>query len=119
MIMLNVNARNWQSPIHLSLFEMAGAFAFGNESKEETLKKIWEFLNDELGCNKNQLWVTYFTGGELAGHQFETDTETFNAWKKIGVPQKQIIRVGIEVGFWKQGGGVLGKERYSFMTVPN
>ncbi len=101
-----------QSPVHLSLFEMAGAFAFGEEHKGDALRKIWSFLTNELGLGKNQLWVTYFAGGELGERQFGADTETFQAWNDIGLSQTQIVGVGIEVGFWKQGGGLSGKERF-------
>ncbi|MCP4346163.1 MAG: hypothetical protein GY795_11645 [Desulfobacterales bacterium] len=100
------------SPVHLSLFEMGGAFAFGEENRENVLEKIWLFLTYDLGFCKSRLWVTYFAGGELDGHLFEEDTETFQAWRKIGIPCSRIVGVGIKAGFWKQSGGLSGKERF-------
>lgn len=101
-----------QSPCHLSLFEMAGAFNFGLFQKNETLLQIWEYLITEAELEKERLWVTYFTGGSLDGHGFEPDKESYETWQDIGVAPGQIIGVGIEKGFWKQGGGLSGRERF-------
>jgi len=101
-----------QSPVHLSLFGMGGAFSFGQTSKEDVLNAIWSFLTAELGFRGEQLRVTYFTGGQLNGHEFEEDVETIRAWRKIGLSPSQIVGLGIDASFWKQGGGISGKERF-------
>jgi hypothetical protein len=66
-----------RSPIHLSLFDMAGAFSFGQISREDTLNEIWRFLTGELGLQGKQIWATHFGGGKIDGQDFEADSETF------------------------------------------
>ncbi|MCP4603511.1 MAG: hypothetical protein GY847_23835 [Proteobacteria bacterium] len=100
-----------KSPVHLSLFGMGGAFSFGPTDRRDTLGKIWDFLTVELGLPKEQLGAIYFAGGELEGHEFDKDVATVRAWKEIGLSPSQLLGVGIEDGFWKQGGGS-GKSRF-------
>ncbi len=100
-----------QSPLHLSLFGMSGAFSFGTTSRDDTIGKIWRFLTGELGFRGEQLVATCFVGGELDGHKFEQDVETVQAWQRIGLRPSQIVGAGIDASFWKQGGGISGKER--------
>lgn len=100
------------SPVHLSLFEMGGAFSFGEALREKALKEIWAFLINDLGLCKEQIWVTYFTGGNLEEHQFAADEAIHKTWRDIGVSPEHIVGVGIDRGFWKQGGGLSGKERF-------
>ncbi|HQI85781.1 MAG TPA: alanine--tRNA ligase-related protein [Anaerolineae bacterium] len=98
------------SPVHLSLFEMGGAFAFGHIAREETLGKLWSFLVDDLGLEPGQLWVTNFVGGILDTHRLDPDVPTLNSWQKLGVRSTQILDVGVEAGFWRQGDGLNGHE---------
>lgn len=100
------------SPVHLSLFEMGGAFYFGDVPKEDVLSKIWRFFIEQIGLEPERIWVTYFTGGELDGHCFEAEEEILNIWKRLGVCREQIVGAGIDKGFWKQGGGIANKERF-------
>lgn len=97
-----------KSHVHLSLFEMPGAFSFGQESREETLERIWLFLTEELGFDQRRLWATYFAGGEILGHQFDADKETCQAWQRIGLPSSRIVALGGDDNFWKQGIGISG-----------
>jgi alanyl-tRNA synthetase len=105
-------AKVGQSPVHLSLFEMGGAFSFGQERRENDLGKIWNFLTSELGFHQRQIWATYFSGGKLDGHEFEKDVETAQAWRNIGLHPSRIVGLGTKTNFWKQGGGIYGKERF-------
>jgi alanyl-tRNA synthetase len=100
-----------KSPVHLSLFEMGGAFSFGQTDREDTLGKIWDFLTNELGLRPERLWATYFAGGDLDGHEFGPDEDTFDTWRKIGLPSSRLVGVGTKLGLWKQGGGLSDKER--------
>ncbi len=100
------------SPVHLSLFRMCGAIHFGATSRKDTIKKIWGFLTDDLGLDKEQLRVTCFAGGESDGHKFEKDSEAIQTWQALGLSPAQIVNVGIDGGFWKQGGGISGRERF-------
>ena len=99
-----------RSNVHLSLFEMPGAFSFGQDSREETLGGIWLFLTEELGFDARRLWATYFAGGEILGHQFDADEATYQAWRKIGLPPSRIVALGMDDNFWKQGTGISGGE---------
>lgn len=99
------------SPIHLSLFEMGGAFAFGDTDRETTLSLIWNFFEDELGIDTNHLWVTYFAGDTLGRQELAEDTKTRQAWSRLGVPDTRQVGVGLDGGFWRQGGGLDGESR--------
>jgi len=97
-----------KSNVHLSLFEMPGAFSFGQDSREETLERIWRFLTEELGFDRHRLWATYFAGGEILGHQLDADENTYQAWRRIGLPSSRIVALGVDDNFWKQGTGISG-----------
>lgn len=105
-------AKVGRSPMHLSLFGMGGAFSFGEVSRKDTLSKIWSFLVDVLDLDSQRLWVTYFAGGKLERHSFAEDEETRDTWRALGVESTHLVGLGIEGGFWKQGDGLSGKERY-------
>jgi alanyl-tRNA synthetase len=101
-----------KTPVHLSLFGMGGAFSFGEVSRSDTLSKIWSFFTDELGIDTSRLWATCFSGGTLEGHLFPPDETTRETWVALGLNPTHVVEVGIETGFWKQGDGLSGKERY-------
>ncbi|HEY72314.1 MAG TPA: hypothetical protein G4N99_03500 [Thermoflexia bacterium] len=99
-----------ESDIHLSLFQMPGAFTFGPVSKRDTIARIWGLLTKAYGFHPDSLWVTYFAGDEVAGHTFGPDLETYQAWRRAGVPPDRIVGLGAEHNFWKQGASVVGAE---------
>lgn len=101
-----------RSPVHLSLFDMGGAFSFGQLNKEATLRRIWDFLISELGLPGQWIWATYFAGGELDRHYLEADGETLQAWHDIGLSSSHLVGLGIQGSFWKQGGGLSGQDRF-------
>ncbi|QIZ75573.1 alanine--tRNA ligase [Ferrimonas lipolytica] len=86
---------------HHTFFEMLGNFSFGDYFKREAIKYAWGFLTEELKLPKEKLCVTVY----------ETDDEAFEIWnKEIGVPAKDIIRIGDNKGaayasdnFWQMG----------------
>lgn len=98
-----------QSNLHLSLFEMPGAFSFGHTGRQVTIKRMWNFLTGELKLDTDRLWATYFVGGEVSGHFFAEDHETYEAWQDIGLPENRLIGLGVEHNFWRQGGGIDGQ----------
>jgi len=100
------------SAAHLSLFDMAGAFVFGDIQREPTLRHIWRFLIEEMRLDPRSLWATYFRGGAVDGHWFEPDDETHAIWERLGILPAQLLGVGVEAGFWKQGGGLHGRDRF-------
>ncbi|MEW5960760.1 MAG: alanine--tRNA ligase-related protein, partial [Chloroflexota bacterium] len=99
-----------RSDLHLSLFEMPGAFSFGHNHRQTTVQRMWDFLTTDLELPRPQLWASYFAGGQVSGHNFNEDVNTRQAWLALGLPAERIIGLGPEHNFWKQGGGIDGQE---------
>ena len=78
---------------HHTFFEMMGNFSFGDYFKEQAITYAWEMVTKEFSINKDRLIVTVY----------HTDDEAFNLWKKIGVPEDRIIRIGTLDNFWQMG----------------
>lgn len=92
--------------IHLSLFEMPGAFVFGPNGRNSTIQRMWHLATDVLKIDKEQIWVSYFNGGEVAGSHIEEDVVTRQAWTNTGVQKDHIIGLGAEHNYWIQGRGI-------------
>ena len=91
--------------IHLSFFEMPGAFTFGPNNKNETIQSMWFLATSVLGIEPNQIWVTYFKGGNILGNNQPEDISTRNSWLNLGVPKERIVGLGTN-NFWIQGRSV-------------
>ncbi len=78
---------------HLSFFEMLGNFSFGEYFKEEMCAWAYEFSTEVLGLPKERLYFTVF----------ENDDETIEIWKKLGVEDTHISRLGEDDNFWRAG----------------
>lgn len=98
-----------QSNLHLSLFQMPGAFSFGRHNRQITIQRMWDFLTGELKLDPTKLWATYFAGDRVAGNFFEEDVETRQTWQEMGLPDSRVVGLGAEHNFWKQGGGIDGQ----------
>jgi alanyl-tRNA synthetase len=84
---------------HHTFFEMLGNFSIGDYFKEEAITWAWEFLTSPkwIGFEPEKLSVTIHP----------EDDEAFEFWnKKIGIPEKRIIR--LEENFWDIGEGPSG-----------
>lgn len=99
-----------KSDLHLSLFQMPGAFSFGHIDRQLTVRRMWEVLTEDLEIDRNRLWASYFIGGQISGHWFDADLDTHLAWREIGLPEERIVGLGVDHNFWKQGGGIDGRE---------
>lgn len=78
---------------HLTFFEMMGNFSFGDYFKKEAIRYAWDFLTQDVGFDKKDLYVTVH----------HSDDEAFEIWnKEIGVPQEKIFRLGAD-NFWQMG----------------
>ena len=78
---------------HLTFFEMLGNFSFGDYFKEKAIPYAYEFLTKELKLEKARLWAGIHND----------DDESFEIWKRTGIPPQRIRRFGDEYNFWAAG----------------
>ena len=78
---------------HLTFFEMLGNFSFGDYFKEKAIPYAYDFLTKELKLEKGRLWAGIHND----------DDESFEIWKKTGIPPGRIRRFGDEYNFWAAG----------------
>ena len=79
---------------HLTFFEMLGNFSFGDYFKEEAIQHAWRLLTEELGLEKDMLWVSVFN----------EDKEPERIWREdIGIPPEKIYKMGEKDNFWSMG----------------
>jgi alanyl-tRNA synthetase len=78
---------------HLTFFEMLGNFAFGDYFKEKAIPYAYEFLTKELKLPTDRLWAGIHND----------DDDSFEIWKKTGIPPGRIRRFGDEYNFWAAG----------------
>ena len=104
---------------HLTFFEMLGNFSFGDPKgipsgsygasyfKEESLQWGWEFITKELGISPDRCYVSVFDPEVDAsryygarGDNLTFDSESYNIWKRLGVPENKIKKAGRKDNFW-------------------
>jgi alanyl-tRNA synthetase len=98
--------------VHLSLFEMPGAFIFGTDVKKRAIYRMWELATQEMGIDADRIWISYFGGGELAGLRLSEDELTHQTWLEIGVPEARLVGLDVEHNYWMQGGGIKRNGEY-------
>jgi len=96
---------------HLTFFEMLGNWSLGDPDaqdgigagyfKKEAIEWSWEFLTDKkwLSLDKDKIAVSVFKGDENAPF----DEESFGLWKKIGISEKRIAKLGRKDNWWAPG----------------
>lgn len=85
---------------HTTFFEMLGNWSLGDYFKADQLPWIFDFFTKELGLSKEKLWVSVFEGDK----EVPKDTESFEIWKKIGIPEKRIIYYPAKKNWWSMTG---------------
>lgn len=90
---------------HNTFFEMLGNWSLGDYWKEEAISWSFEFLIQELGLDKERISVTVF-GGDLEIPGVSEDTESVEIWKKLGIPEERIYRLGKSDNWWGPVGEV-------------
>jgi alanyl-tRNA synthetase len=86
---------------HLTFFEMLGNWSFGDYFKEESIPWGWELSTKGFGMDPERIWVTVFGGDEELG--LGPDKEAIAIWRRVGVPEERIVRLGREDNFWQAG----------------
>lgn len=83
---------------HGTFFEMLGSFSFGDYFKEQSLEWGLEFIRDWLKMPMDKIWATVY----------EDDDQAVEIWKKLGMPEERIVRLGKDDNFWEIGLGPCG-----------
>jgi alanyl-tRNA synthetase len=78
---------------HTTSFEMLGSFSFGDYYKETIIPWAYELLTEEYGLDPKRLWATVL----------DTDEESVTLWRKAGLPDERIQRLGLADNFWSTG----------------
>lgn len=86
-----------EDPTRLSLFHMSAAFHIGSSERETVLPRLWYFLTEVLGLEKERLWITYLDDAELG-----RDEASYQCWKTLGIAEERLVGLGQEHCFWRQ-----------------
>ena len=102
---------------HHTFFEMLGNWSLGDYFKKEAIEWSFEFLTSPkwLGLDKNRLAVSVFEGDSDAPF----DSEAFEIWKSLGIPEKKIARLPKKNNWWGPAGetGPCGPDTEMFYWV--
>ncbi len=85
---------------HITFFEMLGNWSLGDYFKKEQIPWIFDFFTKELGLSKEKLWVSVFEGTK----NIPKDTETFDLWRSLGIPEEKIVFYDAEKNWWSMSG---------------
>lgn len=86
-----------EDPTRLSLFHMSAAFHIGSTERETVLPRLWHFLTQTLGLDKDRLWVTYLDDAE-----FGRDEASYQCWQTLGVAEERLVGLDQQHCFWRQ-----------------
>src|SRR3954452_21973807 len=84
---------------HLTFFQMAGNFGFGDYFKEAAITMAWELLTSTVedggfGFDPQRLWATVYVD----------DDEAHDLWTRVvGLPPERVQRRGMADNFWSMG----------------
>jgi alanyl-tRNA synthetase len=86
---------------HLTFFEMLGNFSIGDYFKEGAVEYALELSTRGFGFEFERIWITVFGGDEELG--LGPDEEAIERWRRVGMPDERIVRLGREDNFWQAG----------------
>ena len=81
---------------HHSFFEMLGNFSFGDYFKAEVIPWAWDYVTRIVEFPKEKLIVSVFAGDEITPF----DSEAYEIWKKLGIDENKIKKMGRKDVFW-------------------
>lgn len=93
---------------HHTYFQMLGNWSFNydtdnkNDSyfKKESIDMAWDLLINVYELDKNNMYVTYFSGNDELG--IDADHETRELWLRY-MPEDKILPFGMKENFWEMG----------------
>ncbi len=85
---------------HHTMFEMLGNWSFGDYFKKEAIAWAWELLTEDLGLEKDRLYVSVFGGDAV--ENLERDNEAAEYWKEY-VDENRILYFDKKDNFWEMG----------------
>lgn len=85
---------------HTTFFEMLGNWSLGDYFKKEQLAWVWELYTKVLGISPDRLHVTVFGGND----EVAKDSESFEIWKSLGVPETHIHFYDAKKNWWSRAG---------------
>ena len=102
---------------HDTFFEMLGNWSLGDYFKKDAITWSYEFLTSKeegLGLDPKRLYFTVFEGDDNAPR----DTESFEIWKSLGVPEHRIYFRPAKSNWWSPGdNGPCGPDTEMFYDV--
>ncbi|HET6213795.1 MAG TPA: alanine--tRNA ligase-related protein, partial [Micromonosporaceae bacterium] len=83
---------------HGTFFQMNGNFSFGDYFKEGAIAYAWDLVTRPqseggYGFDESKLWASVYI----------EDSEAYDLWRKTGVPESRIIKLGMGPNFWSMG----------------
>ncbi|MDD3117556.1 MAG: alanine--tRNA ligase [Victivallales bacterium] len=89
-------------PVHLTFFEMLGNWSLGDYFKKEAIEFSFEFLTSPewLNIPLSRLAFTVFAGDT----DCPFDQEAFDQWRRLGVGESRIARLGKVHNWWGPAG---------------
>ncbi len=102
---------------HNTFFEMLGNWSLGDPAspdgigqggygKKEAIGWSYEFLINELKLDAGRIYVSVFAGDFDAPF----DQESYDTWKKLGIPENRIFKYGKGDNWWPTGGDKPGPQ---------